>query len=57
MIANLIRGAKTATLHLPADRFQVAGVRHIMPLVDLPAQKRYNDNDTEFIVSVPEEHL
>ena len=26
MIANLTRGAKTASLHLPADRFQIAGV-------------------------------
>ena len=26
MIVNLTRGAKTASLHLPADRFQIAGV-------------------------------
>ena len=26
MIANLTRGAKTASLHLPTDRFQIAGV-------------------------------
>ena len=26
MIANLTRGAKAASLHLPADRFQIAGV-------------------------------
>lgn len=26
MIANLTRGVKTASLHLPADRFQIAGV-------------------------------
>lgn len=26
MIAILTRGAKTASLHLPADRFQIAGV-------------------------------
>ena len=26
MIANLTRGAKTASLHLPADRFQIASV-------------------------------
>ena len=26
MIANLTRGTKTASLHLPADRFQIAGV-------------------------------
>lgn len=26
MIANLTRGAETASLHLPADRFQIAGV-------------------------------
>ena len=26
MIANLTRGAKIASLHLPADRFQIAGV-------------------------------
>ena len=26
MIANLTKGAKTASLHLPADRFQIAGV-------------------------------
>ena len=26
MIANLTRGAKTASLHLPADRFQIVGV-------------------------------
>ena len=26
MIANLTRGAKTASLHLPADRFRIAGV-------------------------------
>ncbi len=26
MIANLTKGAKIASLHLPADRFQIAGV-------------------------------
>ena len=26
MIANLTRGAKTASLHLPADRFQIASL-------------------------------
>lgn len=45
MIANLTRGAKTASLHLPADRFQIAGVLSYLGVdrlddYELPAKVR-----------------